>query len=385
MRINFYNESRTIYVVITHNYQRKKISTRQKIAGKWSSKKQRLTDNHYLDQDINDLLDSIEHRAISFIRSGIREGSPKRIDQVADYVRSIITPVDTQSFRAFTANWIKLKEQQNISKASLKHYRNVIKFINEVHPGLRFDQVDQQWLIKTNKHLKGYSQNYARNVLKRFRMFMEDAYIDGIHDNRYHKKRGFIPDSITPDNVYLNMEELQQLYQHKYSTTSLRNAVNLFLVGCFTGQRFQTFSTIKKSMIVEKQGIKLISLVQGKTKTRVSIPVTDILGELLEKDIKSISNQKLNIYIKEAAAEAGFNYSIQLNGEKVTKAEVIYTHTARRSFATNMVLAGVPIQLIMKITGHKTESQFKKYIKYDDIEAAIAIKEEINKAFTRIA
>jgi integrase len=39
------------------------------------------------------------------------------------------------------------------------------------------------------------------------------------------------------------------------------------------------------------------------------------------------------------------------------------THTARRSFATNAFLAGLPTISIMKITGHKSESQFMKYIK----------------------
>ncbi|MBL0282281.1 MAG: tyrosine-type recombinase/integrase [Bacteroidetes bacterium] len=38
-------------------------------------------------------------------------------------------------------------------------------------------------------------------------------------------------------------------------------------------------------------------------------------------------------------------------------------HTARRSFATNQYLEGVPSITIMAITGHKTEKAFMKYIK----------------------
>ena len=40
-------------------------------------------------------------------------------------------------------------------------------------------------------------------------------------------------------------------------------------------------------------------------------------------------------------------------------------HTARRSFATNMYLRGVPAISIMAITGHTTEANFLKYIKVD--------------------
>ena len=41
----------------------------------------------------------------------------------------------------------------------------------------------------------------------------------------------------------------------------------------------------------------------------------------------------------------------------------LITHVARRSFATNAYLAGIPAISIMKFTGHKTESSFLKYIK----------------------
>ncbi len=46
----------------------------------------------------------------------------------------------------------------------------------------------------------------------------------------------------------------------------------------------------------------------------------------------------------------------------VSKFELITTHTARRTAATHMYLRNMlPID-IMKITGHKTESSFLKYI-----------------------
>ena len=50
------------------------------------------------------------------------------------------------------------------------------------------------------------------------------------------------------------------------------------------------------------------------------------------------------------------------------------TYTARRSFATNAYLAGLPPISIMKITGHKTESSFMKYIKISEKENAIQLK-----------
>ena len=52
------------------------------------------------------------------------------------------------------------------------------------------------------------------------------------------------------------------------------------------------------------------------------------------------------------------------------KYEFISSHSARRSFATNAYKRGISPLLIMSITGHKTETEFFKYIKIDDQEKA---------------
>ena len=53
---------------------------------------------------------------------------------------------------------------------------------------------------------------------------------------------------------------------------------------------------------------------------------------------------------------------------------MITSHTARRSFATNAYLADIPAISIMKITGHKTEAAFMKYIKISEEENAIQLQ-----------
>lgn len=55
------------------------------------------------------------------------------------------------------------------------------------------------------------------------------------------------------------------------------------------------------------------------------------------------------------------------------KCELVKTHTARRSGATNMYLAGIPTIAIMKITGHKTEKEFMKYIKITEEQTAMEL------------
>jgi integrase len=52
------------------------------------------------------------------------------------------------------------------------------------------------------------------------------------------------------------------------------------------------------------------------------------------------------------------------------KWEKISTHTARRSFATNMYNMNVPSLTIMAITGHTTEKSFLRYIKINQEQHA---------------
>lgn len=53
----------------------------------------------------------------------------------------------------------------------------------------------------------------------------------------------------------------------------------------------------------------------------------------------------------------------------------ITSHTCRRSFCTNEFLAGIPVDLIMKISGHKSLRDFYRYIRITPEEAGQKIKE----------
>ena len=89
-----------------------------------------------------------------------------------------------------------------------------------------------------------------------------------------------------------------------------------------------------------------------------------------------------NYYIKEVVKLASINEPIVIahkRGSKIVeetrpKYAWVSSHTARRSFCTNEYLLGTPSDLIMAISGHKSEKAFKKYIKADTIKKAVMIK-----------
>ncbi len=89
----------------------------------------------------------------------------------------------------------------------------------------------------------------------------------------------------------------------------------------------------------------------------------------------------MNIYLKEIMQLAGFAERVETGRTKggtkdmtyCQKWELISTHTARWSFATNAYLAGLPTIAIMQCTGHSSEVMFMKYIKVSSEQNALLL------------
>lgn len=128
------------------------------------------------------------------------------------------------------------------------------------------------------------------------------------------------------------------------------------------------------------------------------IPLHDVILKILNKNKgqlpKSISIQKNNEYLKDIGAKipslnAKFIKSITKEGFRqlttFQKWEMVTSHTARRSFATNEYLAGTPTLTMMAITGHKTEKSFLRYIKLTSSEHTKLLKGHWEERKTKTA
>ncbi len=230
---------------------------------------------------------------------------------------------------------------------------------------------------------KNYSPNTIGRHVKNLKSLMREAREEGHHSNVEIEKKKFKTLRIDVQNIYLNSEELKAIFDLDLTEKpTLGVARDIFLIGCYTAQRFSDYGRITKDFIKEFQnGVKVIDLIQQKTGEQVIIPIRPELEKILQKydyTPPKTYEQKVNQRIKEVAKLAGLNDEIvieEIKGgikhiKKVPKYELIKTHTARRSGASNMYLAGIPTIAIMKITGHKTEREFLKYIKLTKEETA---------------
>lgn len=231
---------------------------------------------------------------------------------------------------------------------------------------------------------KKYSPNTVGKHIKSLKTIMGSAKNEGLHRNVVTKSKSFKAISVDVQTIYLTGSEIQRMYELDLSAIPEYDlARDVFLVGCYTAQRFSDYSRISPENIrTLENGRRVIDLIQQKTGERVTVPIRHEPESILKKynyRLPKTYGQKVNVRIKEIAADAGITemVAIELNKggmrvkSKARKCDLVVTHTARRSGCTNMYLAGIPPIDIMKISGHRSEREFMKYIRVTKEQTAI--------------
>ncbi|WP_234982964.1 site-specific integrase [Bacteroides bouchesdurhonensis] len=187
------------------------------------------------------------------------------------------------------------------------------------------------------------------------------------------------------DAIYLSEKELAAIYELDLSDDKqLEKIRDIFITGCFTGLRYSDLSTLGPEHIDLDNGN--INLKQRKVHKAVIIPMIDYVPEILKKynyELPKIPRYLFNDRVKELGLKAKLRQKVEIVRKKgkerekriYEKWELIYSHTCRRSFCTNMYLSGFPAEELMRISGHKSPSAFMRYIKVDNLQAANRLKE----------
>jgi len=283
---------------------------------------------------------------------------------------------DSQTMYAWIESWISKSEN---SYHTIRPYHSTLKSLREFAPNLSWNELNTNLLYDFVKYLteKGFAKNTIAARIKNVKVFCNAAFERNIHANTAYQS--FKKQTEETFNVYLNEVELTSIYNLDLTDNPYLDKVrDIFLVGCWTGCRFSDLDKVKRDNIDGNY----IRLEQQKTKKRVVIPLYSVVKAIIEKydgDLpKMISNQKFNDYIKDVCKKAEFSgkvsKSMTKGGKRTTevkeKWEMVTSHTARRSFATNLYKLGFPAIGIMAITGHSTEKAFLSYIKVNEEEHA---------------
>ena len=310
------------------------------------------------------------------------EGSPKInkdfFFQFDDYIKSKEKSVAKLTHDVFKNLKAILQSFETFRKKPIKFEGIDFDFYEEFVNYLTYEHIHQNKKEVT----KGFKTNTVGKNIKQLIIFLK---------NRRQKKviteldlTGFKIVEEEADAIYLTPEEINQVLQLDLSELPhLKKHRDLLVFGCLTGLRFSDFSIISSEDVRDGMIFKK----QGKTKHWVVIPLRDeadhIFNYSFNRNIPLISNPDFNCYIKEVGRIAGFLQPIKHSHFKGNKNVIetkpkykwITSHTCRRSFCTNEFLAGTPVELIMKISGHKSLKDFYKYIKIAPEQAGQRIKE----------
>jgi site-specific recombinase XerD len=236
---------------------------------------------------------------------------------------------------------------------------------------IRLDELNYKFILdfenflrkhKPNHYQKQIGNNAVMKHIQRLRKMVSLAYrLEWIDKDpfRQFKQR------LTPTNRgYLSKEELDAIEGLELDCKRLQTVRDLFVFSCYTGVCYTDLMFLTEDNLV--MGLdKNYWIITKRQKTHhpVKVPLLQKALNLIEKyryDTRSIinntlfpriSNQKMNAYLKELAAEANINKNLTF-------------HMARHTFATTVTLTnGVPIETISKMLGHRKLTTTQIYAK----------------------
>ena len=280
------------------------------------------------------------------------------------------------------------------------------KFQKETKRTYDFNDINMDFYYAYTAYLKKkkYSINTCGKFIKEIKAVMSAAESEGHHSNHLWRDKKFKGTRVEVDSIYLTKEDLDKMMAVDVAKLGLghEQARDIFMVGVWTAQRISDYNNIQKEDFdtliknvlreeddpehpgekkawIEKQEITFLNIRQKKTGAKVAIPCNSALKAILEKydyQMPHLVDQVINRNIKDVAKEAGINDLIEIETtkggvakkEKIEKWKLVHSHTARRTGATLMYLAGIDIYDIMKVTGHSSPKMLKKYIKADSLE-----------------
>ena len=330
--------------------------------------------------DPKEFKDIVTHYANMFFR-GIEEEEKKQNQKATEWMLDNINSdrIDIHSGR-FVAERTKKAQSTVIHRLQSFLSDNHLEDTFKTFADADFANKYMKWCYEK----KNYKENTIYATYEILKAQLNAAKKSGfnIDDTYYKELRGKCKDV---DNIYLTEREIEAIYKLDIphlkkeglidEKSTMEQTRDLFIVGCYTGLRRSDLNKLNDGIWNLSEDKNTVSIVAEKTKKRVVIPLHPYVRAIYYKYNgilpKLGDKHNTNVHLKNLARLAGINEIVsktENRGGKVTtlkhqKYDLVSFHTARRSFATNMVLKGVPTLAIRQLTGHTNEQTFRKYVK----------------------
>jgi len=236
---------------------------------------------------------------------------------------------------------------------------------------------------------KDYYDNYVGLVIKTLRSFLNHLKCRKNINIGYFYKDFYTPKEEIPI-IALSPEQLNYLiYNQELNnrlTLDLQRVRDMFVFGCTVCLRVSDFLAIKKQNIQIINGDYFLNVYSQKTATFTSLKLPPYAIAIINKYenqnsrlFPPINKSRFNNAIKEIGTYLDYNepiiktrtkrgevkiiYKDKAKKEHFTFADMLSTHTMRRTGITTMLRMGLPDYLVRKISGHSANSvEFYRYV-----------------------
>lgn len=359
----------------------------------WSYKKERVLPRHPDAKSINKTLDKIEAAAKSARAELIAE---KGVIEFVDLKMAIQIATgkrkSTRELFGFIEEFTQFRESRGMAKGTINGDKQLLRLLKEYaketgRQEFRFADMDHSFYNAFADFLlekdSVTSNAYVKKILSRLTTFLNKAVQEKV--NKYSAYRVATVDLKKDEShaIYISKGELEKLYRLDLSARPSHEQVrDIFLIGAYTGLRVSDWLKVSFDNVRVNKGQRLLTVIAQKTREELYIPLHQTVEEILRKyngQLPNPTEAHINRTLKEIGKTCDFLNDkvkfIRHAGHKRTEKEVhrwelLTTHTARRSFATNAYLDSWEVDTIRKITGHKSEKIFFEYIRVSKKEAA---------------
>ena len=369
------NNKAELFARITINQKRTNLSLKRKVdVSSW--------DNHTSRLKGNSLEARVMNQYIEKVRSDLQYSYDSLIFEkkliTSKLVKARYLGVDEKKYSV--SSIIKYHNENTahkIHKNTFRSYktsqRYVLEYISSEYKttDLYLSDLNYEFIIGFERFLRDYScketlrtiaNNTAMKHIQRLRKMINMAIaLEWLERDPFVKFKSRLQKR---DREFLTQEELVLIEKQVFSISRLDLVKDLFLFSCYTGLSYVDLMRLSKDNIHKGiDGGYWIHTIRQKTKTLVRLPLLVLPIKLIDKyseDVRviskerlfpSMSNQKLNAYLKEVADVSGISKNLTF-------------HMARHTFATTVTLTnGVPIETVSKMLGHSKIATTQIYAK----------------------
>lgn len=237
---------------------------------------------------------------------------------------------------------------------------------------INLSQINKQMILDFIDFLRTKKACQHNTAMKHVQIFKKMYKV--ALDNRWIDHNAFAGIKLGLKEVkrdILSQEELDSMMHKKFASSRLGQVRDYFVFSCYSGLAYIDLSNLKKKNLTDYLGQCWINIERTKTNVAAVIPLLTPARHILDKYnpewkkapaesllFKTISNQKMNSYLKEIA--------VLCNIEK----ELTF-HLARHTFATTVTLANnIPIETVSRMLGHSRITMTQHYSKVIDQKIA---------------